>query len=266
MISCTPSTACRSARFRSHCRLCCNSEGEITSNNTRGSLPQRIVASGMRAVSRCSYCGAAPLPTSDLHSGWLRRRLPISRARLPRMTPCSGDGAACATIGAAHELIPPGVTEFGLVGPQERVGVEERAVACRCVHTATLSRPGLIRHDPPDRLILPPSPVHAHGETCAHGAAPRQSGPWSPSTGRCSTSAFGARRAVSMATAYGCAGTSSGSTSIGVWQPRTKSRVTVKTKSGLERYILFRNASTIAIVMSGRRAHSAGPQPLMLFW
>src|SRR5713226_8596445 len=67
-----------------------------------------------------------------------------------------------------------------------------------------------------------------------------------------------------MATAYGCAGTSSGSTSMGVWQARTKSRVTVKTKSALERYILLRNESTIAIVISGRRAHSGGPQPVML--
>src|SRR5882724_5784468 len=63
-----------------------------------------------------------------------------------------------------------------------------------------------------------------------------------------------------MATAYGCPGTSSGRTSIGVWHARTKSRVTVKTKSALARYILFRKASTISIVMSGRRAQSAGPR------
>ena len=48
-------------------------------------------------------------------------------------------------------------------------------------------------------------------------------------------------------------------------QARTKSRVTVMTKSGLERYILVRNLSTIAIVMSGRRAVSAGPQLFILF-
>ena len=53
-ISSTPSTACRSARFWSHCRLCCSSDGEITSNMTRGYFPQRIMASGMRAVSRRS--------------------------------------------------------------------------------------------------------------------------------------------------------------------------------------------------------------------
>ncbi len=47
------------------------------------------------------------------------------------------------------------------------------------------------------------------------------------------TSAFGASIAASMATAYGCAGISSGRMSTGVWQLRTKSRVTVKTKSGL---------------------------------
>jgi hypothetical protein len=45
---------------------------------------------------------------------------------------------------------------------------------------------------------------------------------------------------------------------------RTKSRVTVNTKSALERYIAFRKESTIAVVISGRRAHSGGPQPLML--
>src|SRR5271166_5423132 len=46
------------------------------------------------------------------------------------------------------------------------------------------------------------------------------------------TSAFGASIAASMATVYGCAGMSSGRISTGVWQLRTKSRVTVKTKSG----------------------------------
>ena len=80
------------------------------------------------------------------------------------------------------------------------------------------------------------------------------------------TSAFGASIAASMATVYGCAGMSSGRISTGVWQERTKSRVTVKTKSGLLRYIFVRNFSTIGIVTSGRFATSAGPQPVMLFW
>src|SRR5471030_2585780 len=78
------------------------------------------------------------------------------------------------------------------------------------------------------------------------------------------TSEFGARRADSIATAYGCAGTSSGRTRMGVWQARTKSRVTVMTKSGLDRYIFFRKASTMSIVISGLWAHSPGPQPLIL--
>src|SRR5437016_8332203 len=79
------------------------------------------------------------------------------------------------------------------------------------------------------------------------------------------TSALGASIAASMATAYGCGGVSSGRISTGVRQLRTKSRVTVQTKSGLVRYILFRNLSTISIVMSGRRWTRSGPQPLMLF-
>src|SRR5258708_27766555 len=62
------------------------------------------------------------------------------------------------------------------------------------------------------------------------------------------TSAFGASIAASMATAYGCAGISSGRIRTGVWQLRTKSRVTVKTKSGLVRYILVRNLSTVSVV------------------
>lgn len=78
------------------------------------------------------------------------------------------------------------------------------------------------------------------------------------------TWAFGARSADSMAAAYGCGGVSSGSTSIGVSQARTKSRVTVKTKSALERNIVLRKASTIGIVISGRRATRSGPHPLML--
>src|SRR2546425_12898482 len=75
------------------------------------------------------------------------------------------------------------------------------------------------------------------------------------------TSAFGASIAASIATAYGCAATSSGRISAGVWQLRTKSRVTVKTKSGLVRYILVRYFSTVSIVMSGRRLTNSGPGP-----
>jgi hypothetical protein len=41
-------------------------------------------------------------------------------------------------------------------------------------------------------------------------------------------------------------------------------RVTVKTKSGLVRYILVRYFSTISIVMSGRRLTNSGPQPVIL--
>src|SRR5207247_863360 len=78
------------------------------------------------------------------------------------------------------------------------------------------------------------------------------------------TSAFGASIAASMATAYGCGGISSGRISTGVWHWRTKSRVTVKTKSALVRYIFVRNLSTISIVISGRRLTNCGPQPAML--
>src|SRR5438445_5886467 len=45
-----------------------------------------------------------------------------------------------------------------------------------------------------------------------------------------------------------------------VWQLRTKSRVTVKTKSGLVSNILVTNWSAVWIVISGRLAVSAGPQ------
>src|SRR5256886_10559930 len=72
------------------------------------------------------------------------------------------------------------------------------------------------------------------------------------------TSAFGASIAASMATAYGCAGMSSGKINTGVWQLRTKSRVTVKTKSGLVRYIFVRNLSTISIVTSGPPRYQLG--------
>src|SRR5437867_5273366 len=78
------------------------------------------------------------------------------------------------------------------------------------------------------------------------------------------TSAFGASIAASIATAYGCAGISSGRISTGVWQLRTKSRVTVKTKSGLLRYILVRNFWTMSILISGRRLTNSGPQPVIL--
>src|ERR1700732_244 len=74
------------------------------------------------------------------------------------------------------------------------------------------------------------------------------------------TSAFGASMAHSMATAYGCEGTSSGRTRIGFWQLRTKSRVTVKTKSGLVSNILVTNWSADCKVISGRLALIIGPQ------
>src|SRR5207237_9052147 len=74
------------------------------------------------------------------------------------------------------------------------------------------------------------------------------------------TSAFGASIALSMATAYGWAGASSGRTRIGVWQPRTKSRVTVKTKSGSVSNISVTNWPTVGVVISGRLAVNAGPQ------
>src|SRR5579864_6480574 len=76
------------------------------------------------------------------------------------------------------------------------------------------------------------------------------------------TSAFGASIALSMATAYGWAGVSSGRTRTGVWQPRTKSRVTVKTKSGSVSNILVTNLSVVGIVISGRLAVSVAPQVL----
>src|SRR5437867_5910991 len=79
------------------------------------------------------------------------------------------------------------------------------------------------------------------------------------------TSAFGASIADSMATAYGCGRISSGRISTGVRQLRTKSRVTVQTKSGFVRYILVRNLSTVSMEMSGRRLTNSGPQPFMLF-
>src|ERR1700681_583498 len=82
--------------------------------------------------------------------------------------------------------------------------------------------------------------------------------------GKMLTSAFGASIAASIATAYGCAGISSGRINTGVWQLRTKSRDTVKTKSGLVRYILVRNLSTVSIGISGRRLTNSGPQPFIL--
>jgi len=57
-----------------------------------------------------------------------------------------------------------------------------------------------------------------------------------------------------------CAGISSGRINTGVWQLRTQSRVTVKTKSKLVWYILVRNLSTVSIVTSGRYLSNSGPQ------
>ena len=51
-------------------------------------------------------------------------------------------------------------------------------------------------------------------------------------------------------------------TSTGVLQFRTKSRVTVQTKSP-DPYMLFKKASIVSIEISGRRARNAGVQTLM---
>src|SRR5712691_5889520 len=67
------------------------------------------------------------------------------------------------------------------------------------------------------------------------------------------TSDFGASITDSIAMVYGCGGESSGMTSPGVWQERTKSRDTVYTKSARLVYMLVRKSCTISIEMSGRR-------------
>src|SRR5581483_1472116 len=55
------------------------------------------------------------------------------------------------------------------------------------------------------------------------------------------TSAFGASIADSIATLYGCAGMSSGSTSTGFFTCLTNSRVTGQMKSGFFLYMFVRN-------------------------
>src|ERR1700730_8780244 len=55
-------------------------------------------------------------------------------------------------------------------------------------------------------------------------------------------------------------GISCGRINTGVWQWRTKSRVTVKTKWELVWYILVRNLSTGSMVMSGRHLSNLGPR------
>src|ERR1019366_4234847 len=62
-----------------------------------------------------------------------------------------GTGRCVRDDRAVDKLITPGVTELGLVGPQELVGVEELTVACRCVHATVLPWHGPICHDQPIR-------------------------------------------------------------------------------------------------------------------
>src|SRR5437879_10735727 len=95
-------------------------------------------------------------------------------------------------------------------------------------------------------LTLHPSARYAEAGRCAR----RKERIWRTASGIRSfgsfhgnmlTSAFGASIADSMATAYGCGRISSGRISTGVRQLRTKSRVTVQTKSGFVRDMLQRN-------------------------
>ena len=68
---------------------------EITSNRTLRCSPQRIIASGMRAVALRADLGTAPLPLSGRQPFGLPRnrftRAPVSPVR---MAPCCGDSAA----------------------------------------------------------------------------------------------------------------------------------------------------------------------------
>jgi hypothetical protein len=54
--------------------------------------------------------------------------------------------------------------------------------------------------------------------------------------------------------------TSSGSTSIGVWQFLIKSRDTLYRKSGRTAYRLYRYFSIVSVDTSGRRFMKSGPQ------
>ena len=78
------------------------------------------------------------------------------------------------------------------------------------------------------------------------------------------TSAFGASMAASIATAYGCAGTSSGRISRRLAIAHEIARHS-EDEVGLVRYIFVRNLSTISILISGRRLTNSGPQPFILF-
>ncbi len=87
--------------------------------------------------------------------------------------------------------------------------------------------------------------------------------------GKTVISAFGASEATSIEVCNGCPGVSSGITSIGVWQERTKSRGTLYTKSGWTRKRLWRYASMVSMFRSGRRASSSGAQllrPPLYMW
>src|SRR5262249_4034459 len=70
-------------------------------------------------------------------------------------------------------------------------------------------------------------------------------------------SALGQSDATSIDVTSGCAATSSGSTSIGVWQDFAKSRDTLYTKSGRTRYRLCRYLSIVSIGTSRWRSRNS---------
>lgn len=110
----------------------------ITSNMTLRCSPQRISASGMRAVARCADRGTAPLPLSGRQpSGLPRNRLvsaPVSPARMAMLRRRCG----VRDDTPINQLIAPCVAEHVLVGDAE-----------------ALSRPVLVRAALGDRQSEP---------------------------------------------------------------------------------------------------------------
>ena len=81
------------------------------------------------------------------------------------------------------------------------------------------------------------------------------------------TSEFGARLATSIATAYGCAGTSSGSTRIGVWHELHEVARHGEDEVGVGSVHLGQErVDRLHRDVGPLRAQSGGPQPVMLLW
>jgi hypothetical protein len=107
-------------------------DDETTSNSTRGCGPQRIIASGMQAVLRCSCAGTAPLPNFGPALGMAAQAVADLARQVADDDTALGAGRSVRHDRAANEfmaLLPNFDWSVRRKAPASRNGVSRAAVS-----------------------------------------------------------------------------------------------------------------------------------------